>query len=345
MDHHAVTIKDIARKLGISKSTVSRALRDHPNVKEETKKAVTALADALDYRPDPVALGLLNRKTFTLGVIVPNLSFPYFSLAVSGMQEVASKAGYQIMICQSNESYETEKAVIRTLTANRVDGLILSISIETRDDSHIRELLRKKVPLVLFDRVLEEVNVPRVVMDNTDAAFRMTEHLILQGYKRIAHIAGPEALLVSHQRVRGYEVALKKYGIPLDRDLIIYKGFRIENGREATEALLQLSQPPDAIVAVSDSAAAGAMMVLEEKGLQIPRDVAVSGFNDEIFTSFVKPTMSTVSLPMYALGQEAIRMLLHQITHPEEPVSCTPKVLKSTLVLRESTRRKSDTEL
>ncbi|MEZ4830028.1 MAG: LacI family DNA-binding transcriptional regulator [Bacteroidia bacterium] len=344
MAHHTVTIKDIAKKLGISKSTVSRALRDHPNVKEETKKAVTALAAALDYHPDPVARGLLNKKTYILGVIVPNLSFPYFSLAVSGMQEIASKAGYQIMICQSNESYETEKAVIRTLTANRVDGLILSISIETREDAHIRELIRKKVPLVLFDRVIGDIPVPSVVMDNTDAAFRMTEHLIEQGYRRIAHIAGPESLLVSKQRVKGYTLALRKYGLPIDPELLIYKGFRIESGKEAAEALLGLPQPPDAIMAVSDSAAAGAIMAIESRGMRVPDDIAVSGFNNEVYTSFVKPPVTTVSLPMYDLGKEAIRLLLRQISHSEEPVSFEPRVLKSSLVIRESTRRKADTQ-
>ena len=268
MNQRSVTIKDIARKLGISKSTVSRALRNHPNVKESTRQAVNQLAKEWDYRPDPVALGLLQKKTFAIGVVVPNISFPYFSHAVSGMQEIASKAGYQVMIGQSNENLETERAMIRTLASNRVDGMLISISIETNTFDHIYDLKKRNIPFVLFDRVFEEIEAPRIAMDNQDAAFKITEHLIRSGYRHIVHIAGPKSLLVSRQRLNGYKAALNKYSIPADENLVLHKGFRIDNGREAAKEILNFPKLPDAVLAVSDSAAVGAMKVFEEKRIE-----------------------------------------------------------------------------
>ncbi|MEZ4849210.1 MAG: LacI family DNA-binding transcriptional regulator [Bacteroidia bacterium] len=340
MIKRAVTIKDLAKKLGVSKSTISRALRDHPNVKEATRVAVQKLAKELNYQPDRLALGLVGHKTYSLGLVVPRIDFPYFSHAVSGAQEIASRAGYQIIICQSNESLETEKAVINTLLANRVDGLMISISIETEEYDHITDLQERGIPFVLFDRVIDCIKAPKVVMDNVDAAFRLVSHLIEQGYRRIAHIAGPRGLLVSEQRIKGYEQALRKYGLEYNPAWVIHSGFRVESGEQTTKQLLELNNRPDAIMAVSDSAAMGAVLAIEDAGLRVPDDIAVAGFNNEHFTRFVKPGLTTVSLPMYELGQQAVKMLLRQIEHPDGFKVPHPLTLKSHLIERGSTTRR-----
>ena len=196
MNRGQITIKDIARELGISKSTVSRALRGHPNVKEETRKIILAKAEELHYEPDQVALSLVSRKTHTIGMVVPDISFAYFSHALSGAQRVAAAAGYNVIICQTLESYETEKSVIRTLMSQRVDGLIISLSRETQDYDHISVLHQRGIPVVLFDRVFGSRVLPHVVVDNYMGAYEATKHLLDQGYRRIAHIAGPQWLLV-----------------------------------------------------------------------------------------------------------------------------------------------------
>ena len=340
MEKRAITIKDIARKLKISTSTVSRALRDHPKVKESTKIAVQNLAAELNYQPDRLALGLVGQKTFSLGMVVPRIDFPYFSHALSGAQEIASKAGYQILICQSNEAVATEKSAISMLLANRVDGLLISISQETNEFDHIFQLQNRGIPFVLFDRVIESIKAPKVVMDNMQATFRMVLHLHEQGFRRIAHIAGPEGLLVTGQRIKGFKRALDQRELACPEEYIIYGGFRLEEGEKAAKQLLALSEPPDAIVAVSDSAAIGAVKAIEAAGLSVPGDIAVAGFNNELFTEFVKPSLTTTSLPMFELGQQAVKMLLRQIEHSDSFNVPEPMVLKSHLIVRDSTQRR-----
>ncbi|MEM6344501.1 MAG: LacI family DNA-binding transcriptional regulator [Bacteroidota bacterium] len=336
MNQHRITIKDLARELGISKSTVSRALRGHPNVKKETRDAVKALAEKLDYQPDQVALSLVHRRTFTIGVVVPNISFPYFSHALSAAEEVATAAGYQIILCQSQESFDTEKKVIQNLVSNRIDGLLLSISGETQDFEHIHNLRRKGVPVVLFDRVFGHGTFPQVLVDNFEAAYKVTKHLIEQGYRRIAHLAGPQRLLVSQQRLQGYLEALDEAGIEEDEALIVEKGFRREHGKQAVEQLLALPDPPEALLAVSDSAAIGAKIALEEKGLKVPNDMALASFNNEAYTEFVEPSITTVSFPMREMGAEAAKMLLAQLDSQEEKPEPEQLILSTELIIRKS---------
>lgn len=339
MNHQRITIKDLARELGISKSTVSRALRGHPNVKQETRDAVQALAEKLDYQPDQVALSLVHRRTFTIGMVVPNISFPYFSHALSAAQEVAAAAGYQMILCQSQESFETEKKVIQTLVANRVDGLLLSISGETQDFEHIHKIRSKGVPVVLFDRVFGHGTFSQVLVDNFEASYKATKHLIEEGYRRIAHLAGPQRLLVSQQRLQGYLHALDEAGIEEDESLIVEKGFRREDGKEAVAELMALETPPEALLAVSDSAAIGAKVALEKLGLKIPHDMALASFNNEPYAEFVEPSLTTVSFPMRKMGAEAVKMLLAQLNDPEGNLEPQQKVLSTELIVRKSSKK------
>lgn len=334
-----ITIKDLARELGISKSTVSRALRGHPNVKKQTRDEVLALAEELDYQPDQVALSLVHKRTFTIGVVVPNVSFPYFSYVLSSIQEMADTAGYQVIIAQSLESFEREKKVIQTMVANRVDGLLLSISRETQDFDHIHSLRRKGVPVILFDRVFGFGTYPQVMMDNFEAAYKVTKHLLEQGYQRIAHLAGPQRLLVCQQRLQGYLEALDEAEVSEDESLIIEAGFRREQGYAGAMQLLALPNPPDAILTVSDSAAIGAKMALEEKGIDIPTEMGLASFNNEAYSEFVDPPLTTVAFPMREMGKAATALLLKRLKDSEQEFEPEQEVLKSQLIVRKSSMR------
>lgn len=339
MRSKSVTLKDLARELGLSKSTVSRALRGHPKVKGETKSAVKALAEAWGYEPDLVARSLVQRQSFTIGVVIPRIEFPYFAMALGGAQEVASKAGYNLVICQSNESYETETSVIKTLVSSKVDGLLISISGETTAYDHIINIHQHRLPVVLFDRIIAGKAFPMVSMDNIKGAFLATEHLLEQGYRQIAHIAGPPELLVSRQRIQGYRQALQKWNIPFREEYLIPSGFRINNGEEAMQALLELETPPDAVLAVSDNAAVGAKQVIEARRYRIPQDMGLIGFNGEPLSEVVRPSLTTVSLPMSEMGRVSIRLLLKHIVHSEEAPAQETILLSPELMIRESSQR------
>jgi LacI family transcriptional regulator len=345
MSNGRITIKDLARRLGISKSTVSRALRDHPNVKPETRQAVLALAQQLDYSPDPVALSLLQQHSFSLGMVIPRISFPYFSLLLSGAQDIARQAGYQLLFMQSDEAYQLEKTALRTLVANRVAGVLVSLAQETEDYAHLHRLQQQGTPLVLFDRVMNEGNLPRVVMNNYHAAYQATVHLYEMGCRRIAHIGGPQALLVSHERANGYRAALNDLGLGFNPAWLVPAGFRLESGRQGLAQLWENDAVPDGLLCVSDSAAIGAMQALESRGVAVPQEVALVGFNDEPLASLVRPALTTMALPMYEMGQQATRSLLHLISYPEEPLPQQKLVLKSQLVVRDSSRRGENREL
>ena len=339
MRSRSVTLKDLARELGLSKSTVSRALRGHPKVSEKTRAAVVALAQERGYEPDLVARSLVQRQSFSIGVVIPRIEFPYFSMALSGAQEIASAAGYNVVICQSNESFETERSVIRTLVASRVDGLLISIAGETVDYDHILSIHQQRLPVVLFDRVVAGESLPMVAMDNVAGAFMATEHLLKKGYRRIAHISGPPELLVSRQRIQGYRKALQQAGILFREAYIVPAGFRIKNGQEAMQQLLALDERPDAVVAVSDNAALGAKQVIEAAGLQIPREMGLVGFNGEPLSEIVHPSLTTVALPMAEMGRVAMRLLLKYIVHGEEVPTSETITLPPKLIIRETSNR------
>ncbi|MEO0468984.1 MAG: LacI family DNA-binding transcriptional regulator [Bacteroidota bacterium] len=337
MQRSRITIIDLAQELGMSKSTVSRALRHHPNVSKATRERVLAKAKELNYRPNRIAQNLVHRQTRTIGVVIPDVSFPYFSKTLSAAQKAAEQAGYQIMICQSGESFQAECRAIDTLVDNQIDGLLISLSQETQDYEHLVPLLNDEVPVVMFDRVIESKRFPRVVMDNHGGAKQAVEHLVQQGYRRIAHLAGPETLMVSQQRVVGYLDAHEATGLPVDESLVLNLGFRREHGEAGVRQLFALDNPPDAILAVTDSVAIGAKLALEALGKRIPDEVGLVGFNNEAFTEYVEPMLSTVSLPMAELGKKGMEMLLAHLNGAENPVA-DREMLGASLIVRESSK-------
>lgn len=323
--------------LGISKSTVSRALSEHSDVNAETRQRVQEVAQKLNYSPNTLALNLKQQRTNIIGVIIPDTVNRFFAKAISGIQRVANLAGYNVMVCQSDESYVTERNNLQSLIAAHVDGVIISVSAETDRTDHFEILLQKNIPVVFFDRISESLNTSQVITDNFEIAFEGTEHLISQGCKRIAIIAGPQNLYVSRNRLNGYLEALKKNNLPVKESYIIHSNFHTGKVEEYTLQLINLPQRPDAVFAINDYAAIEMMHVFKKNGLRIPEDIAVLGFNNETVCKFVEPSLSSIELSSYDLGTEAAELLLKQMKGNREPEK---KLVKSRLVIRESTRLK-----
>ncbi len=341
MKTHPVTIKDIARELGISPSTVSRALKDHPDISPQTKIQVRDLVEKLKYKPNAVALSLRSRKTNIIGVIVPEMVHHFFSSVISGIEEEAIKAGYNVMIFQSNESYDRELLNVQALLASRVDGVLVSLSKTTTKFSHFKELMDNEIPLVLFDRVTDELETDKVVVDDFTGAFEAVEYLIKTGCRRIAHFAAPQHLKIGYLRQRGYISALEKNGICIDDELII-KCDTHNEAIETTGKVMALANPPDAIFAVNDLTAAGVLKVLKRLNKRVPEDVSVVGFTDGLVSTVTDPPMSTVSQHGFQMGQTAAKILLHRIETGIENFKPQTEVLKTDLVIRESTKRISE---
>ncbi len=335
MKSEGVTIKDIGQMLGVSTSTVSRALRDLPDVNPETKIAVHKLAKELNYKPNLVALSLVTKKTKTIGVIIPSFTTYFYSQAVSGIQEIAQSKGYHLMVCHTNESYEAEKKNIEMLLSSRVDGIIASLTRETRTFSHFEKLREKGIPLVLFNRTCD-LNISKVEVNDYEGGYKATEHLINLGCKSIAHISGPDTLSLSKKRLRGFLDAMNNHKMKIHENLICYSDFSIESGMRCAEELLSKSVTPDGVFVVCDTAAYGAMHIFKKNGLTIPKDIAVVGFTNEPMSEIFEPSLTTIAQPINKIGQTAAKLFIEML---EEGASFIPetRILNTELVIREST--------
>jgi DNA-binding LacI/PurR family transcriptional regulator len=336
MKRHQVTIVDIAKKLNLSKSTVSRVLTGHPSVSDKTRQAVLELAGQLDYQRNMLSISLLNRKSNTIGIIVPEFMSSYFPQVIMGAQEVAAEAGYNTIICHSNETYETEVANTKLMLANQVDGVLVSLTKETRNFDHLKIFERKGIPIVFFNRVCEDMDVPKVIVDDYEGAYRAVEHLIKRKKKRIAHLAGPDSLPISVKRLKGYLAALKKYNIPVDEELIIPYDLTIAKVKIYVNHLLRLANPPDAIFAINDPTAIEALQIVKKKGLDVPKDIAIVGFSNDFASGFIDPPLTTVSQPVREIGSTAAQLLIDQINRDVSEWKSIIKVLKTELIVRKS---------
>lgn len=329
------TIIDIAKRLKISASTVSRALSDHPDIKKETKEQIKRIAKELHYSPNPIARSLKNSRTTTIGVIVPEIKHDFFSSAISGIEDVAYKAGYTIILCQSNESFEREVVNTNVLMHHRVAGVIVSISQNTKSGQHFQDLLNRKIPLVFFDRVCDDVIASKVVIDDYKSAFDAVTYLIGKGYRRIAHLAGTRELDICKKRWSGYVDALNQAQIPLCNEFVRYGGLHEQDGYDSMDSLLRENKIPDAIFAVNDPVAIGAFQRIKEAGLKIPHDIAIIGFSNNKITTLVDPPLTTVDQPSFEMGRKAAEILISTI----EDKTIEPKtvVLDAKLIVRGST--------
>ncbi len=331
------TIHDIAKELNITASTVSRALNDHPRISEATKKAVQEVAHKLNYQTNSIAAALRSGRSHIMGVIVPTANRSFFASVVRGIEQVAYENGYNVLICQSNDSYEVEVRLVDTLLSMQVDGIIASIGRGTRDFQHFKKVRQRGVSLVLFDRVNEEMMASTVVIDDYLGAFRATEHLIEQGCRRIAHFSGQEHINIYKYRLRGYQEALLAHGLPFDPDLVFWDTIQLETGRAAAEQILQMDPRPDAIFAASDYAAMGAMQVLKANKIAIPGEVALVGFMNEPFTSFVEPALTSVDQVSEEMGRFAAKVFLEEVS--AENFIPRKTVITPQLVVRSSSLR------
>ncbi|MEO7983234.1 MAG: LacI family DNA-binding transcriptional regulator [Bacteroidota bacterium] len=338
---YKTTITDIARELNTTAATVSRALSNHPRISAETKRSVHQTALKLNYKRNKIASSLRLGKTHVIGVIIPSAEINFFGSVVHGIESIANLNGYNVLLYQSNESGEYEEKGIETFLSARVDGILVSLAKGTLDYSHFEQITKRKVPVVLFDRANDGLEMDSVVIDDFKGAYMATGHLISSGYSRIAHIAGPVHLKNFSERLRGYKAALQDNHLPIDDNYIYNGNVSIESGKEGVRHFLNMAEPPDAIFATEDFTALGAMKELKERGIKIPGEFAIVGFANEQFGEHITPTLSTVDQQTIQMGKSALNLLIELIENKEE--RNTPKqkiVLEPMLVCRESSGRK-----
>lgn len=336
-----ITIKTIAKELGVSKSTVSKALKDSHEISKETKDKIQAYANLFNYKPNSLALQLRNQKTKVIGVILPKIVHHFFSTVISGIEEGANKKGYHIMVCFSNESYKKEVETLKVLSNGSVDGLIVSIAKETlknKDFNHIKELVREEIPLVLFDRVVDEILCDKVVVDDVGAGYKATKHLLNNNQKKIALITTPNHVTVGALRRQGYEKAHIEEYLKTDENLIVEVNEE-EDIKKQIEKVFE--QGINAVFAVNEIYAANSMRIAKERGLRIPEDISIIGFTDGLISEFSSPSITTIAQHGYTMGKQVIDLLIERIEN--EPETFKPKkiVLSSDLKLRESTKPSS----
>jgi len=336
---HQTTIIDIARAIGVSNSTVSRALHGHADISPETRQAVLDMASQMDYQPNQLAYNLVKSRTNTIGMIVPEFHNPFFPNVIIGAHNVLTEAGYNLTIMQSNESYPVEVSNAKAMLANRIDGLLISLTQETNNFDHLKVFEKRGIPLILFNRVCDNVAAPKVVVNDFDASFSAVEHLILNGYERIAHLGGPLTLLVSRERLRGYRAAMEKYGKTIEENMIIQGMFSQQKARIYGKYLLELENRPDAIFAVNDSAAIEIMLMAMEKGIRIPEELGVVGFSDNPESAYIGPGLTTIRQPTMEIGMTTAQWILQMVDSDADISLPLEKILNTELIVRGSSRR------
>lgn len=334
MPDRNITIKDIARELGISKSTVSRVLQNAFDVNPGTRQQVLDKMKEMHYRPNMMARNLKKRNTNTIGVSIPAFDIPFYSQAIGGIQDEAASQGFNIITCQSNEHFETELKNIETLLSSQVDGLLMSISKTTRNVKHLLELQRNNIPLVLFNRVAGLMDFSKVYVNDIDGAYKMVNYLVGKGHQNIAHITGPKNLSLSKKRIEGYKKSLQEHRIPFSEELMVEGDFSFSDGARCTHELLKRGIDLDAIFCVCDSMALGCMQALKIKGYKIPQDIAVAGYTNDPAAEYTDPGLTTIAQPSYKIGMEAAALLIKKIKIPETPRQDV--MLETKLIIRGS---------
>jgi LacI family transcriptional regulator len=331
------SLKDIAKAAGVSITTVSRALNDHPDISKETRNEIRQLAEGMNYQPNIIAQSLVNRSTNTLGVIIPNLETTFFSSMLSGIQHVAAQSGYRVVICQSDESHLSEISNLQALMNNMIDGLLICHTLETSTFDHIRMQMNRNIPIVQFYRVSEELEISKILADDERGACEVTENLVRSGCKRIAILLGPKYLPITVKRESGYLKVLKKWKIKVDPKLIRYVNFSSESVIDAVDSWLALKPGIDAIFSISDKSAVQIIRHLKGRGIKIPQAINVAGFGNEYTGEIVEPKLTTFDVKTRQIGEAAAKTLLNQIISKEK----LPKtiLIPGEFIQRESTRK------
>lgn len=330
------TIKDIAKELGISVATVSRALRDAYDVSAETRNLVMETAKKLNYKPNFNATGLVKSSTHKLGVVIPAITNYYFSTVITGIQETAQANGYNIILFITNDSHDLEQKIVKDLSLSSLDGLLACISSASDSCMHFQEVIDEGMPVVFFDRVPADIKGSKVMQDDYNGAYQAVTHLIEMGYKDIAHITGPKDIFFTENRLHGYKDALEHHHLPFHPERIVYSGFSQKAGEADVETLFgENNFRPDAIFAVNDRKAIGAIVALKRKNIRVGADVGVIGFTDDPICQIISPTLSTVAEPAYEVGKKSCELLLKHIN--KKTFTGEELVLSGELIVREST--------
>jgi len=317
-----VTLKEVAQALGVSTMTVSRAVNNRSNIQESTKKRIIEKAREMGYTPNHVAKSLVSSKTYTIGVIIPQISHAFFPEVVKGIEEVTYNMNYQLFLANTSENFEREKKAVDTLRSKRVDGILVSTSQDMADYSFYIQLIRSGPPIVFFDRCIENIGASCIGVNDESASMQITEHLIGHGYKRIAHLSGPSRVTIGKKRLDGYLSAMKKHMYTVHDDWVVESGFREEGGFKAMTRLLDLPKKlrPRAVVAVNDPVAFGAIDAIQQRGLSVPQDIAIVGFTDDIRAGLISCPLTTIHQPAYVVGKIAARKLINTIENSDEPI-------------------------
>ncbi|MCU7550140.1 LacI family transcriptional regulator [Chitinophagaceae bacterium LB-8] len=334
-----VTIYDLAHKLEISPATVSRALQDHPAISKKTKKKIFELAEEMGYRTNNFARNLRNKNTNTIGVIVPRLDSYFMSTVIAGIENTAGNLGYQIIISQSSEQVKKEASSANTLFNSRVDGLLVSLAYDTEDLSHFDIFLKKKVPIIFFDRVTDYDGCMNILIDNRKAANEATRHLIQQGCRRLVHLTAIPKRNVYIDRLEGFKQALEEAGLPYSEDQVIIDNLSQEAGVRAAEIISKMKPLPDGVFVSNDNCATVCMITLKKMGIRIPEDIAFVGFNNDPVCKVAEPNLTTINYPGYEMGQVAARSLISHLSGAVNIHATTAITLRADLIVRASSMR------
>lgn len=336
-----ITIKTIAKELGVSTSTVSKALKDSHEISIETKERIQAYANLYNYKPNHLALQLRNQKTKVIGVILPKIVHHFFATVISGIEEGANEKGYNIMVCFSNESHKKEVETLKVLSNGSVDGIIISVASETlenKDYRHFSDLVSEEIPLVLFDRIINDILCDKVVVDDVGSGYKATKHLLENGRKRIALITTPDHVNVGALRRQGYEKALIESYIKSEEDLIV----KIDENQDITKQIESVFEYDiDALFAVNEIYAAKAMKIAKSRGLKIPEDIAITGFTDGLISEYSSPSITTIAQHGFVMGKQAVELLIDRIENETSEYKPKRIVISGDLKVRESTKPSS----
>lgn len=337
-EHKEITIYDIARHLNISATTVSRGLKNHPTINKNTRKKIADAAKELGYRSNTFASSLRSKKTHTIGVIVPRLNSNFMSSVLAGMEDAASREHYNLIITQSLEKREKEKANAHTMFNKRVDGLLISLAYDTETINHLQPFFNKGIPVVFFDRTYPHTESTSIVIDNFKAAYDVTKHLLEEGCRRIMHLGGNMLRDVYSERLRGYKRALLDHNIPFDEKMIYISNLSEQAGTEAADYILKMKpvKRPDAVFGANDTAAVHCMMKLKATGIKIPDDIAFAGFNNDPISKVIEPNLTTVNYSGYQVGEVAVMNLIAHLKGISSIKTTNTIVLRSDLIVRES---------
>lgn len=333
-----ITIKDIAEKLNVSVATVSRALRNSSEIKKETKEAVLRMAKEMDYHPNLLASSLSSKQSKILGVVVPTINRYFWSNSIAGIEQVAYREGYKVMIFQSGESYQKEVEIVETLANSRVDGIIISFSKDTCNYEHIQHVMERGIPITLFERVCSEIKTCKIMTDDFTGAVEIVNHLIKRGRKKIAYIGGPLSLGVCQERLKGYRAAMAENGLKVHPGLQIeLPEFSYEIAGQSFKKLWELSPKPDAVFCFADILAIGVLHAAQQLKIKVPDEVAIAGFGNDVTGRYISPSITTMAQPSFEMGELAAEMLLQSISEKSDQPNCRNEIIKPTLIIREST--------